>query len=157
MSEYLEKSKSYKSYHYSILTKDMLDYLHRRTLEMFKEVVKIFKRHGIPYMIVGGTLLGAVTQKKFIPWDDDLDVCVFEDDYEKVKDVLIAELPVGGGIAVRQDGAALLPRLGKSPGSVFTRISGHSPIQGKRCMDRYILPERNAAEGNRVPGCIGGL
>lgn len=59
-SDYLEKSKSYKGYHYSVLDHDSLDYLHSRTLEMFKQVKRIFDREGIRYMICGGTLLGAI-------------------------------------------------------------------------------------------------
>jgi lipopolysaccharide cholinephosphotransferase len=92
-STYLQKSKAYKGYHYTVLEPNMLDYLHKRTLKMLEEVISVFDRNDIRYMICGGTLLGAATTGKFIPWDDDLDVCVFEEDYNRVIDCLINELP----------------------------------------------------------------
>lgn len=71
----------------------MLDYLHSTTLEMLKEIVEILDKNGIRYMICGGTLLGATTTGKFIPWDDDVDMCVLEEDYDKMKRCLIEALP----------------------------------------------------------------
>lgn len=59
---------------------------------MFKQVVKIFDANGIKYMVCGGTLLGAATTHKFIPWDDDFDVCIFEEDYERATTLLIEQL-----------------------------------------------------------------
>lgn len=95
MSNYLERSKVYKGYHYSILKPEMLEYLHTRTLEMMKVILPIFEHYKIRYALVGGTLLGGVTRGKFIPWDDDFDVGVFEDDYDKMIEVLLNELPKG--------------------------------------------------------------
>lgn len=89
---YLDKSRLYKNYHYSVLDSKEIEYLHKRTVEMFKEVVKLFNINNIQYMICGGTLLGAVTTGKFIPWDDDLDVCVMDEDYERAIDILIKGL-----------------------------------------------------------------
>ena len=93
-SDYLEKSRVYKGSHYSEITPPpyALDYLHKRTLEMFMQVEQIFRENDIKYMVCGGTLLGAVTTHKFIPWDDDFDVCVFEEDYERAADLLISQL-----------------------------------------------------------------
>lgn len=90
---YLEKSKAYKGFHYSVLDDSVLDYLHNTALEMLKEIVKVMEANDIRYMICGGTLLGAVTTGKFIPWDDDVDLCVLEDDYEKLKKCLLSSLP----------------------------------------------------------------
>lgn len=59
-SDYLQKSKKYKGYHYSVLDPECLDYLHKRTFEMFKQVKAIFDENSIKYMICGGTLLGAI-------------------------------------------------------------------------------------------------
>lgn len=90
---YLEKSKVYKGYHYSVLDNSMIDYLHNKTLEMFKEVVNVLDENNIKYMVCGGTLLGAVTTGKFIPWDDDVDMCVLDVDYDRMKKCLLTSLP----------------------------------------------------------------
>lgn len=71
----------------------MIEYLHKTTLKMLKEVVRIFDQNDISYMICGGTLLGAITSKSFIPWDDDVDLCVLENDYDRMKKVLLDSLP----------------------------------------------------------------
>lgn len=96
MSDYLQKSKQYKGFHYSVISPDSLDYLHKRTFEMFKKVKTIFDENGIKYMICGGTLLGACPEGEanghFIPWDDDFDVCIFEEEYEKATELLIEQL-----------------------------------------------------------------
>lgn len=92
-SDYLEKSKKYKGYHYSELTQEMIDYLHITTLEILKNMIKIFDKYNIRYYICGGTLLGAYTTGKWIPWDDDIDLCVLDEDYEIMKEKMLKELP----------------------------------------------------------------
>lgn len=89
-SDYLQKSEAYKGYHYSVLEPDAFYYLHKRTMEMFRQVKRIFEANNIKYMICGGTLLGAIGggNGSFIPWDDDLDVCIFEEDYDKAIECL---------------------------------------------------------------------
>lgn len=44
---------------------------------------QICEEHDIKYFAVAGTLLGAVRHKEMIPWDDDIDVGILEDDYSK--------------------------------------------------------------------------
>ena len=52
-------------------------------LEMLKVVDNICSNHKIKYSLYAGTLLGAVRHKGFIPWDDDLDVCMPRKDYNR--------------------------------------------------------------------------
>ena len=46
-----------------------------------QELDKVCQKHGLLYFASGGTLLGAVRHKGYIPWDDDIDVVMFYDDY----------------------------------------------------------------------------
>lgn len=55
----------------------------------------ICEKHGLRYYMVGGTMLGAVRHKGFIPWDDDMDVGLPRPDYEKFLNIVRDELPPG--------------------------------------------------------------
>ncbi len=57
--------------------------LQEAELEILKEFLKICEKEGLRYYIWGGSLLGAVRHKGFIPWDDDIDVAMPRKDFEQ--------------------------------------------------------------------------
>lgn len=66
-----------------ILSSEELRTLQLIELEMVVEVDRICRKYGIEYSLDGGTLLGAVRHKGFIPWDDDADVIFTRHEYAK--------------------------------------------------------------------------
>jgi lipopolysaccharide cholinephosphotransferase len=54
---------------------------------------EICECHHIPFIMVAGTMLGAIRHKGFIPWDDDMDFAVPYEYYEKLINILEKELP----------------------------------------------------------------
>ena len=63
--------------------KKTLEQLHKIQLEILDEFIRICDKHNLEYYLVGGTLLGAIRHKGFIPWDDDIDVAMMRKDYDQ--------------------------------------------------------------------------
>ena len=63
------------------------------TLDVLSEIDRICTKYDITYFADWGTILGAVRHGGFIPWDDDLDICMKRDDYIRFREVADSELP----------------------------------------------------------------
>lgn len=68
-----------------------LNELHKVGLEVLKEIDRVCKKYDIPYFLCGGTLIGVMRHKGFIPWDDDIDIGMLRKDYERFEDCFIKE------------------------------------------------------------------
>lgn len=68
--------------------KQNITLLQNAILEIMKFIDKVSRENNIEYFIMGGTALGAVRHKGFIPWDDDLDIFMTIDNYYKFKKCL---------------------------------------------------------------------
>ncbi len=59
-------------------------------LGIMEYIHEVCQKIGVKYFLAYGSLIGAVRHKGFIPWDDDMDICMLREDYEKLQDYLIA-------------------------------------------------------------------
>lgn len=72
---------------------DIMSEIQRIILDIFKEVSKLCEDNNISYYAIGGTCLGAVRHKGFIPWDDDLDIAIPIEEYRRFIDIAKEKLP----------------------------------------------------------------
>ena len=68
-----------------------IEELHRVQLQMLQVVTNICDKYDIKYMLIGGTLLGAIRHDGFIPWDDDVDLGMTRENYDKFATVAPVE------------------------------------------------------------------
>lgn len=78
------------------LTKEQLKKVQMIGQELLDEFVRVCEDNRLKYYLSCGTLLGAVRHKGFIPWDDDVDVEMPREDFEKFKKIML-ERQNGGG------------------------------------------------------------
>ena len=69
-----------------------LDLLRGLLLDMLREFDRICRKHGIRYFLSGGSMLGAARHGGFIPWDDDVDVGMLREDFNRFKEIAPSEL-----------------------------------------------------------------
>ena len=99
-------------------------------LEVLKVIEDICIRHNLRYFAERGTLLGAVRHQGYIPWDDDLDISMLRDDYEKFLVIAQRELP--------EEYVLLTPYLEKKWENPFSRITNSNSISySARRMEQF--------------------
>ncbi|MCR5264973.1 MAG: LicD family protein [Cyanobacteria bacterium RUI128] len=95
-SEYAQKKKNSPVFYYKKNNIPITEVPHATgqlrdiqmaNLELLKEFDFVCKKNNLEYWIDYGSTLGAIRHKGYIPWDDDIDVGMLRDDYEKIIDV----------------------------------------------------------------------
>ena len=67
---------------------ETLKHLQDVYLMMLKDFIKVCDENQIEYYLDGGSALGAVRHQGFIPWDDDIDIILFRDEYNRLIEIL---------------------------------------------------------------------
>ena len=67
--------------------------LQSKVLELLKEIDQLCRENGVEYYLTAGTLIGAIRHKGFIPWDDDADIIMTRDNWEKFLERTKGKLP----------------------------------------------------------------
>lgn len=76
-----------------MITQDTINRVQEVEHEIMMQIADICHRHGLCYFAIGGTALGAVRHRNFIPWDDDIDIGMPRKDYEEFLRIAAQELP----------------------------------------------------------------
>lgn len=72
--------------------KETLEKVQQLELEILKDFVDICQQNDIPYFGIAGTGIGALRHQGFIPWDDDIDIGLLREDYERLLNIVEREL-----------------------------------------------------------------
>lgn len=91
------------------------------SVEILGEFDRVCRALGIDYAIYAGTAIGAVRHGGFIPWDDDIDICILRADYERFLDeapAVLAERYTIENVRTRPDYPGMFTKLGRK-GTLF--------------------------------------
>ena len=93
------------------MRKMSLEEIKETELNILVDFDKLCKENNLYYTLCGGTLLGAIRHKGFIPWDDDIDIGMYREDYERLKAAVINDRNERYGIFDKDTCDWVLPEL----------------------------------------------
>ena len=76
--------------------------IQRHLYTLIKEIDEICKKNDIVYYLAGGSALGALRHRGYIPWDDDMDIVMTRDNYHKFIEVCKTQLPPNRSIECQE-------------------------------------------------------
>ncbi|MGN9104569.1 LicD family protein [Oliverpabstia intestinalis] len=138
----IERSKPYEP--------EILAKLHKTQIEILEEFERICEKYNLEYFAIYGTAIGAVRHQGFIPWDDDIDVGMLREDYEKFLEIARKELGEKYQIMTPLDDpkyACTVTHLQKKNTKFVPIILRDEPYQ--MCIDLDIFPFDHVATDPR--------
>lgn len=93
----IQRAMKTVKYNENVVTVDdeLLHRIQNLLLRKMKEIAVILEEEGIKWTLSGGSILGAVRHKGFIPWDDDIDVFMTREEFEKLRKIFDEKLSYG--------------------------------------------------------------
>ena len=75
-----------------VFSDEQIELLHNTLFDMLMDIKRVCDKHNITFLLSGGSMLGAVRHKGFIPWDDDLDIMMLRSEYVKFRQAVLSEM-----------------------------------------------------------------
>lgn len=92
---FIANSQVQKDVGLKVLTDQELHALQKTLMDIYVIVEEVCQKHSLTLLLGGGSALGAIRHKGFIPWDDDIDLMMFREDYDQFIKI-ISEEPIDG-------------------------------------------------------------
>ena len=113
-----------------------MNILQKNLFQLLTEIDIICKEHDIKYFLAGGNALGAVRNHCFLPWDDDLDLYITRDEWNKLKHVLESEddvVPEGRSFIYYENTPYYCNTIPRYVNNETTAIYKSQALAGKAC------------------------
>ena len=127
--------------------KEVLDKLHRVQVEILRDFDTVCEKHQLHYFAVYGTAIGAVRHGGFIPWDDDVDVAMLREDYEKFLQIFPEEMAERYQLMTPEldgDYTCTVTHLQRKHTKFISEVTENLPYE--QCIDLDIFPLDEVAE-----------
>lgn len=123
-----------------------LEKIHEIDISILKEVHKICERYSIRYFLLGGSMLGAIRHRGFIPWDDDIDIGMPRRDYERFINVCNTKLPSNLKMCTYYNNEKHVHNFGKIENTNTVLIDENFKHIGERGVFIDVFPLDGASE-----------
>ena len=138
------------------LTEEESVQMKKMLMEMYKDLSKVCAEHGLIAMLCGGSCLGAIRHQGFIPWDDDLDVCMLRKDYECLK-TLLREGVLGDSYAylfpsTQEDSLCMFMKIYKKNTKCVEMGNEYTDFPKGLCID--VFPVDGVSENPLKRSCV---
>ena len=121
-----------------------LEHVHADLTEVLADVVRVLEKNDLPYSMICGSLLGAVRHQGFIPWDDDVDLVLPRESYDRFDELYPAQCGLGFTLDRSE---TWVPRARKVGGDAFVDLFILDPLPQERCARLWKLLRLQVLQG----------
>ena len=121
-----------------------LDTIHAQLLELLRDTVRVLDQNDLPYSMICGSLLGTVRHSGFIPWDDDVDLILPRESYERFEKLYPQQCTDGFCLDLSD---TWVPRVRKASGQAFIDLFILDPLPQSPIVRGWKLFRLQALQG----------